>query len=129
MSQITIRFDLKQPRFAHAFIWDGDEEAAAEHLAEVDRAAQSQGMTAGAFMLNAIVHAPELLRHAESVAAEAALKAIAGFVLRQPTRHPDHPGLIGDHVATTDFEYTVTRIHDGKIEGRLEATPSVAGSA
>src|SRR5262245_61985987 len=102
MSQITIRFDLKQPRFAYAFIWDGDEAAAAELLARVDRAAQSKGITAEAFMVSAFVHAPKLLlRHAESVAAQMVMAAIVGFVLRQPTTHPDHPGLIGDYVATT----------------------------
>jgi hypothetical protein len=58
------------------------------------------------------------------------MMAIIGFVLRQPARHPDYPGLIFcDFVADTDFEITFTRIHGGEITFSFEAAPSVAGSA
>lgn len=70
-----------------------------------------------------------LLRHAEPTVAKRARWAITSFVLRQPTGHPDYPGLIIDYIATIDFKYTFTEIHEGTIEASIEATASAAGSA
>ena len=128
---LTIGFSLDAPRFAGVFTWEGDEQEAANTIAAVVRAARSQDVAPEDFMLASVVHAPAILSSKIEVEREMAMMAITAWVLQQPTRHPDHPGLIGDYLPVGDLNVTFFHIADGEMKLQLEVSPraDLAGSA
>ena len=131
MSQISIAFNVQEPRFRFAFIWEGDEAAVAEVTEAIRGAALSQSLSEKSWIVSCVVNAPALLPDPDETVREMAMMGIVSFVLQAKTGNRAHPGMVRDYLPVSDFDVTFTNVADGRITMNVQATPNdgLAGSA
>jgi hypothetical protein len=126
---LTIEFAV--PDFTGVFEAEISAAEVSEDIAKVEAAARHVGLAPETFMVASVAHAPSLLSDERQTVRDMAMTAISACVLRQPTRQPDHPGVIGDYVEVADLKITFHSIARGRISYELRASPTgdLAGSA
>jgi hypothetical protein len=121
MGQITVRFDI--PEFDFFFTWECDEQEAAALVDGVASVARRFGVDPAEYMLSAVVGAPSILTRHDTVMVRDALKTITAYVLQQRTGNPHYPGRIIDFISIHDFKFVVSRIANGRMEGKISTHP------
>jgi hypothetical protein len=121
--RLTICFDLPDFRYLIERVFE-DEAERIQLLADAQgfaaAAAASAGCPDGAWLRSSLFHAPQLLTGPDESAREAASVGILVWVL-QAAVGDDHPGTLGDYLATHDVRLTFSEVVRG-VSYSVEAT-------
>jgi len=124
MTTLTVRYDITQPRFTHGFVYEGDESERAALKEAMRKLAVGAGMDLEAWLVNAVVRAPDLLIGSNPKVQQGVISAITAWALDLSAGHPVHHGTINEYLSGFDFLVVITKIADGEISCQVNATPS-----
>ena len=128
MAELTITFDLKEPRFRFQYVFEFDDTAVPKLIAMASRIARDLYVTLDEYLGTCVTRAPQALLNENP---DRVMEGIAAWALRLPTEHPKCPGLIGDYIAVYDFAVLITGFGTRGIGYKVHPTlrADIAGSA
>ena len=123
MTTLTVRYDITQPRFTHGFVYEGDETERAALKEAMRKLAVSAGMDLEAWLVSAVVRAPDLLVGSNPKVRQGVISAVTAWALDLSAGHPVYHGTINEYLNGYDFLVVITKIADGEISCQVNATP------
>ena len=128
MAELTIAFDLTEPRFRFQYVFEFDDTAVPRLIEIVSRIARNLYVPLDEYLGTCIIRAPQALLDEKP---DRVMEGIAAWALRLPTEHPKCPGRIGDYIAVYDFAVLITSFGRRGIGYKVRPTlrADIAGSA
>ena len=128
MAELTIAFDLTEPRFRFQYVFEFEDTAVPKLIEIVSRTARNLYVTLDEYLGTCVIRAPGSLLDETP---ERVMEGIAAWALRLPTGHPKCLGLIGDYIAVYDFAVLITGFGTSGIGYKIHPTlrADIAGSA
>ena len=128
MAELTIAFDLTEPRFRFQYVLEFHDTAVPKLIEIASRIARNLCVTLDEYLGTCVIRAPQSLLDEDR---EGVMEGIAAWALRLPTEHPKSPGLIGDYIAVYDFAVLITSVGKRGIGYKVHPTlrADIAGTA
>jgi hypothetical protein len=122
MATLTVRYDIRAPRFVHGFVYEGDETERAALKEAMRKVAVKAEIDTGTWLQSAVIGAPKVLPDAAPDARQRLNSAITAWALDLSAGHPTRRGTIDEFLNDCDFLVTITKVAEGEISCEVHAT-------
>jgi hypothetical protein len=129
MATLTVRYDIRAPRFVHGFVYEGEKTERAALKKAMREMAIKAGIRTETWLQSAVIGASEILPDAAPDVRHKMNSAITAWALDLSAGHPTRYGTIDEFLNDSDFLVTITKVAGGEILAEVHATPGSAGSA